>query len=134
MNEVKVITNKCAIFSQDKIYYFRKEFRLKTAAKLIVNVTADARYKLYVNGKLVCAGPLKGCEREKYYDTVDISEYLQCGVNFIEAQVLQLSSADDISKHRYMTSVCRTGMLAFSLWGVIKDGENETQYIQIVVG
>ena len=40
------------------VYHFRKSFDLEVVpSRFIVHVSADNRYKLYVNGKLVSLGP-----------------------------------------------------------------------------
>ncbi|MEG2381136.1 MAG: hypothetical protein RSB38_05515, partial [Oscillospiraceae bacterium] len=120
-----IIGNKCSKFSQDKIFYFKKTMHFEEIGKVMVNVFAEARYKLYINGSLVNAGPLKCSEYEKYYDTIDITDKIVSGDNEIFAVVLQLASPFDLDKHKYMNSVYRTGNLAFALWGNIK-GESES--------
>ncbi len=43
------------------VYHFRKSFDLEVVpSRFIVHVSADNRYKLYVNGKLVSLGPARG--------------------------------------------------------------------------
>lgn len=70
------------------IYHFRKSFDLPTKpAKFVVHVSADNRYKLYVNGKLVSLGPARGDTYYWNYETVDIAPYLEAGKNTIAALV-----------------------------------------------
>lgn len=69
--------------------FFRREFTLdQTGPGRILHISADSRYKLYVNGKYVVCGPLKGDEFRKYYDTVDISDYVKKGKNCIGVHLL----------------------------------------------
>jgi len=72
------------------LVYFRRKFRLEEAAgaRLIVSMSADSRYRLYVNGQSVTFGPARGDLQTHYYETVDVSEYLVSGWNVLAAKVL----------------------------------------------
>jgi alpha-L-rhamnosidase len=70
------------------VYYFRKSIDL--AAKPVsfsVKVSADNRYKLYVNGTLVSVGPARGDTYYWNYETVDLAPYLVAGKNTVAAVV-----------------------------------------------
>ncbi|MDF2431332.1 MAG: alpha-L-rhamnosidase, partial [Mucilaginibacter sp.] len=70
------------------IYYFRKSIDL--AAKpmsFIIHVSADNRYKLYVNSTLVSLGPARGDTYYWNYETVDLAPYLIAGKNTVSALV-----------------------------------------------
>ncbi|MBL4676551.1 MAG: alpha-L-rhamnosidase N-terminal domain-containing protein [Mucilaginibacter sp.] len=70
------------------VYHFRKSFDLPTKpAKFVVHVSADNRYKLYVNGKLVSSGPARGDTYYWNYETIDIAPYLEAGKNTIASLV-----------------------------------------------
>ncbi|SEW38967.1 Alpha-L-rhamnosidase N-terminal domain-containing protein [Chitinophaga sp. YR573] len=70
------------------VYYFRKSINLDTKpASYIVHVSADNRYKLYVNGVLVSLGPARGDTYFWNYETVDLAPYLSAGKNIIAALV-----------------------------------------------
>jgi len=56
-------------------------------AKFVVHVSADNRYKLYVNHTLVSLGPARGDTYYWNYETVDIAPYLTGGKNTIAAEV-----------------------------------------------
>ncbi len=56
-------------------------------AKFVVHVSADNRYRLFVNGKVVCSGPARGDLYNWYFETIDIAPYLQTGNNTIAALV-----------------------------------------------
>ena len=69
---------------------FRKELVLeKVPESMVLMLSADTRYKFYVNGKLVCLGPQRGDQLEWYYDEADIAPYLQKGINVLAAMVLR---------------------------------------------
>jgi alpha-L-rhamnosidase len=70
------------------VYYFRKSLDLATKpASFIVHVSADNRYKLYVNNTLVSLGPARGDTYNWNYETVDLAPYFTAGKNTIAAQV-----------------------------------------------
>jgi hypothetical protein len=70
------------------VYYFRKTIDLAAKpASFNVKVSADNRYKLYVNGSLVSLGPARGDTYYWNYETVDLAPYLNPGKNSIAAIV-----------------------------------------------
>ncbi len=68
---------------------FRGSFEIASLVpeKVIVRVTADDYYKLYVNGKFVCQGPAQGYPKGYNWNETDVSEYLVAGENQITAEV-----------------------------------------------
>jgi alpha-L-rhamnosidase len=70
------------------VYYFRKSISLKNKPdSFIVHVSADNRYKLYINQTLVSLGPARGDTYYWNYETVDLAPYLKAGDNTIAAVV-----------------------------------------------
>jgi hypothetical protein len=70
------------------IYYFRKSIDLAAKpASFIIHISADNRYKLYVNGTLVSLGPARGDNYYWNYETVDLAPYLIAGKNAVSALV-----------------------------------------------
>ncbi|MBP1611028.1 MAG: Bacterial alpha-L-rhamnosidase, partial [Acidobacteria bacterium] len=70
------------------VYLFRKTIDLKAVpATFVVHVSADNRYKLYVNEKLASVGPARGDMFYWNYETVDLARYLMPGKNVIAAKV-----------------------------------------------
>jgi alpha-L-rhamnosidase len=79
--------------SEYGVYLFRKTFVLNSNSKeFIIHVSADNRYKLYVNGIYVCNGPARGDFMKWRFETVDISAYLSKGINIISAIVWNFAS------------------------------------------
>ena len=74
------------------VYLFRKSFQFDTVPKqFIVHVSADNRYKLFVNGQYVCNGPARGDLMKWHFETIDIAPYLNKGKNVIGAVVWNFS-------------------------------------------
>jgi alpha-L-rhamnosidase len=70
------------------VYHFRKNIQLDAKpASFIVHVSADNRYKLYINQTLVSLGPARGDTYYWNYETVDLAPYLKAGKNSIAALV-----------------------------------------------
>ncbi|HVK97380.1 MAG TPA: alpha-L-rhamnosidase N-terminal domain-containing protein, partial [Flavisolibacter sp.] len=70
------------------VYHFRKSFNLGAKpGKFIVHISADNRYRLFVNGQSVCNGPARGDLYNWYFETVDIAPFLKSGNNVIAALV-----------------------------------------------
>ncbi|MDR2765203.1 MAG: glycoside hydrolase family 78 protein [Tannerella sp.] len=71
------------------VVMFRRAFTLpEKPAHFVVHVSADNRYKLYVNGTLAVMGPQGSDWRHWRYETVDLAPYLQAGDNVITAEVV----------------------------------------------
>src|SRR5699024_3420721 len=109
MQDFWIITSPKATYSEDALYYFRKKFTFERPKSAKVHITADSRYKLWINGKMASFGPYKGTQHNQYYNTVDITEFLKSGENEFFAEVLQLASDKDVMRHHFLSSVPRTG-------------------------
>lgn len=113
-------------YGEDAMYYFKKTLLLRQPQKAQIHITADARYKLWINGKMASFGPYKGTGHHHYYNTVDITSFLKDGENELVAQVLQLAPEKDISQHKFLSSVPRSGNMAFLLWGCAECADGKT--------
>ena len=70
------------------VCHFRKIFSLETLpARFVIHVSADNRYRLFVNGKSVCFGPARGDPDNWRFETIDIAPYLVPGGNLLAACV-----------------------------------------------
>ena len=70
------------------VYHFRRTVQLNAAPQsYVVHVSADNRYKLYVNDSLVSLGPCRGDVNNWNFETVDIARYLKTGKNVLAAVV-----------------------------------------------
>jgi len=70
------------------VYLFRRSIDLTNKPdSFVIHVSADNRYKLFVNEKLVSLGPARGDLDHWNFATLDIAPFLQAGKNIIAAQV-----------------------------------------------
>ncbi|HEY2725686.1 MAG TPA: alpha-L-rhamnosidase N-terminal domain-containing protein, partial [Parafilimonas sp.] len=92
------------------VYYFRKNFLLNEQPKqFIIHVSADNRYKLYVNGEMVCFGPAKGDLYHWNFETIDIASYLKNGNNIIAAVVWNFGDEKPVWQISYETAFILQG-------------------------
>jgi alpha-L-rhamnosidase len=70
------------------VYLFRKSFSIHNKpGSFIIHVSADNRYKLFVNETQVSLGPARGDLEHWNYETIDISSFIRAGKNVITAYV-----------------------------------------------
>lgn len=70
------------------VFHFRKNFILKDQPhEFIIHVSADNRYRLFVNGKAVCFGPARSDLEHWSYESIDIAAVLKPGNNLLAAVV-----------------------------------------------
>jgi hypothetical protein len=76
------------------VLHFRRELELqRLPASLPVQVTADNRFILYVNGRRVASGPSTGSITSWRYSTLDLAPQLHRGHNVIAAVVWNFGEA-----------------------------------------
>jgi hypothetical protein len=103
---------------QNFYLYCRKSFTLQgEVAQASVDVTADSRYKLFVNGKFVGRGPARCDQRWQYYDTYDLQKFLTRGENVVSVMV-----------HQYgvLTGNNTLGRGGFLLQGEVQEAKGRT--------
>jgi len=70
------------------VYHFRKNFSLDKKPKdFTINISADNRYKLFVNGTYAGIGPQRSDLEHWRFETINIAPYLRSGKNVIAVQV-----------------------------------------------
>ena len=95
--------------SDARIVYFRKEMMVDDAlpAKKEIKITADSRYKLYINGKFVQEGPQKPLDQKEWFvDTANAAPYLVPGANVVTVEVLRFAASQNDSLYRTNTPAC----------------------------
>jgi len=95
------------------VYHFRKTINVPSKpSSFVVNVTADNRYRLYVNGTPVCNGPARGDLYNWYFETVDIAPYLKAGENIIAALVWNMGEHAAVAQISNQTAFALQGNTA----------------------
>jgi hypothetical protein len=89
------------------VYHFRKTLELPGApGRFLVHVSADNRYRLFVNGRFVAAGPPQSDLRNWHFNTINLGPYLRAGRNVLAAVVW------NGGEHRPMAQIShRTGFV-----------------------
>lgn len=82
-----------------RIVQFRKCFELDCIpVKKTIQISADCRYKLYVNGFFVQEGPQKAADTTEWFvDQAELASWLKHGENVIAAEVLHYPVASILS-------------------------------------
>ena len=95
------------------VYKFRKNFQLPAKpSTFIVHVSADNRYKLYVNEQLVSLGPARGDLYFWNFETVDIAKFLKAGINTVAALVWNDGKQKPEAQISYVTGFILQGNTA----------------------
>jgi len=75
---------------KEGLFYFRKTFELSNHPdSFLIHVSADPRYRLWVNGEWVSFGPAAGHYYHWNYETIDIAGKLKKGENVVAVEVRQ---------------------------------------------
>lgn len=83
-----------------RLVYFRKNFYLEqTSAYASIQISADTRYKLYINGQLIETGPSKGDRQVWFMDEMDIAASLCPGENVLAVAVLRYPITGPAGNH-----------------------------------
>ena len=113
-------------YDQDRpvVCFFRRSFTLEEipARPVFVQVTADTRYRFYVNGHFICTGPRRGDDKQWFYERPDIHGYLREGENVIAAAVLRYPPVP----YRGFRSAWRTqtpGFMLVSEYGAVPSSD-----------
>ena len=99
------ITHPDILLKAYNVLHFRNDFTLASQpASFVIHVSADNRYRLFVNGEPVGLGPARGDQLHWRYETYDIAPYLQAGENVIAAVVWNFGAHSPVAQHSYRTS------------------------------
>lgn len=115
---------------EDKEYpvlvLFRKELTISGEPKeAVICISADSRYKLYINGKFAQAGPSRGDRQIWFYDEVDITSYLTAGKNVLAVQVLRYPTDHRKGNH----GIFRTEYPGLYVTGSVTDKDGNVQIL-----
>lgn len=91
---------------------FRYDFKISEIPdEAPLFLTADQSYRLHVNGKYVCRGPVRGSQDAWSFDTLDISSFLKTGHNFIAVEAYNPGISTFSYTHRD-----RAGFICAAKW------------------
>lgn len=94
------------------VFAFRRKVTLASVPeKLQVRVSADQRYKLYVNGEFVGFGPQRGDVQHWFYETYDLAPHLQTGENWITSIVWNFGRWSPMAQHSARTGFVLSGAI-----------------------
>ena len=86
------------------VFHARRTFDLPSVpTRFVVHVSADNRYRLYVNGAQVSSGPQRSDVTHWRYETLDLAPHLRAGRNVIAALVWNWGAARPVAQHSHRT-------------------------------
>jgi alpha-L-rhamnosidase len=92
------------------VFHFRRSFQLPAKpGSFVAHVTADNRYRLFVNGEPVGLGPARGDKLHWPYETYDLAPYLKAGENTIAALVWNMGSVAPVAQMSLQTGFLMQG-------------------------
>lgn len=92
------------------VYHFRKHITLgDVPATFVIHISADNRYRFFVNGTHVCDGPARGDLLHWRFDTINIAEYLRSGENVLSAVVWNFGEYAPVAQMSYETAFILQG-------------------------
>lgn len=77
---------------------YRKTFETARMEKLSIHISANTRYRLWMNGRHITVGPCKSDGYKQYYETIDLSEYLMEGKNTLAIKVVYFPPFDTLTE------------------------------------
>ncbi len=114
-----------------RVFLFRRSFDLNLVPdQFKIYVSADNRYRLYVNGKYIISGPSSSDINHYRYETLNIAKYLKKGKNLIAAEVVNFGEYRKASTMTFQTAFILQGdknnpvdinTSSKSEWKVIRD-------------
>ena len=85
--------------SDARIVYFRKELQISELPQSKrIRISADSRYKLFMNGSFVQEGPQKALDTKDWYvDEAELAPFLHIGVNTVAVVVLRYPACGNVN-------------------------------------
>ena len=112
-----------------EVFHFRKTIQLDTPPPhYIIHISADSRYKLFINGIETGMGPARSDLEHWNYETYDLARSLHPGKNVIAVLVWNMGQWNGYAQHSYRTALIIQGQTAIESqintdhnWKVYKD-------------
>jgi hypothetical protein len=104
------VTHPDAAPDQAGVFHFRRTINFTgKPLHFPVRVSADNRYRLFVNGVPVARGPARGDVMHWRYETVDIAPHLRAGTNVLAATVWNWGEHRPLAQMSYRTGFLLQG-------------------------
>jgi alpha-L-rhamnosidase len=104
------IAHPDAQLKQYEVYNFRKQINLQTVPEqFIINLSADSRYKLFINGKQLGMGPARSDLDHWNYETYNLAHLLHKGLNTLAVTVWNQGEWNAYSQHSSRTALIVQG-------------------------
>jgi hypothetical protein len=92
------------------VVLFRNSFELaKKPDKFVVYLSADNQYRFFVNGRYISRGPARGDLSHWFYETLELSDYLQAGKNILAVEVVNWGPKRSFTFFSQMTTFIMQG-------------------------
>jgi len=92
------------------VFHFRRVFELDAKpSRFVVHVSADNRYRLFVNGEQVSSGPQRSDLMHWRYETVDLAPHLRAGRNVLAALVWNWGAERPVAQFSRQTAFLLQG-------------------------
>jgi alpha-L-rhamnosidase len=92
------------------VFHFRRVLDLATRPeRFVVHVSADNRYRLFVNGQEVSSGPQRSDLMHWRYETLDLAPFLRQGRNILAALVWNWGAERPVAQFSYRTGFLLQG-------------------------
>ncbi|GAA4945627.1 hypothetical protein GCM10023314_18530 [Algibacter agarivorans] len=106
----KWITHPDIAGNETGVYLFKKVLSFETLPKdYVINISADNRYVLYINGKVVTRGPARSDLNRWQFETINIAPYLKDGKNHIAAKVWNMAAFKPVAQMSLETGLIIQG-------------------------
>jgi len=124
------LRNKSMGITGTKVAYFKNSFTIDEKVELKINISANSRYRLWINGKAVTSGPCKGDRFRRYYETIDVSGFLCLGDNIVSIKVVDYApyEASEFADNGPTSIVTNAAGIRLILGGVCKGINGEDIY------
>jgi hypothetical protein len=92
------------------VFHFRRSFDLDAQpSRFVVHVSADNRYRLFVNGQQVSSGPQRSDLMHWRYESVDLAPHLRSGRNVLAALVWNWGAERPVAQFSRQTAFLLQG-------------------------
>ncbi len=104
------ITHPTESTLDSRLFLFRRNFDLKEQPAIFkIYISADNRYRLYVNGTYIISGPSSSDINNYRYESIDIAKYLIKGKNTIAAEVVNFGEYRKVATMTFQTAFILQG-------------------------